>query len=104
MEKCKFSTNSQKDDRTLANNYRPISLLSNLSKVFERVVFDRLYYYLETNHLLTSKNSGFKKNDSTINQLVKTVDIIYKDLDNQNDVCMVFLDISKHLIKSIMKV
>jgi len=85
----------KKSDRSSASNYRPISLLPNLSKVFERVVFNRLYEYLDKNKLLTTLNSGFKKRDGTINQLVNIVDKIYKALDNHQDVCMVFLDISK---------
>ena len=51
----------QKGDRQLVSNYRPISLLSIVSKVFERAVFNNLYSYLTTNNLLTSKNAGYKK-------------------------------------------
>ena len=48
-------------NRENVENYRPISLLSNISKISERVVFNELYSFCETNNLLTSKNSGFKK-------------------------------------------
>lgn len=76
-------------------NFRPISLLSAISKVMERLVFLVMYEYFMENDLLIAENSGFKKGDSTINQLVHIVHNIYKGLDNRNDVCMVFLDISK---------
>ena len=47
------------------------------------------------NRLLTEKNSGFKKNDSTTNQLLKIVHQIYQDINDGKDSCMVFLDVSK---------
>ena len=47
----------KKDDRTDAQNYRPISVLPAISKICERVVYDQLYGYLNSNGLLTKKNS-----------------------------------------------
>ena len=58
----------KKGDNKISENYRPISLLSNTSKVFEKVVHDRLYNYLTNHNLLIPNNSGFKHGDSTINQ------------------------------------
>ena len=85
----------KKNDRSVASNYRPVSLLSNLSKVFERLVFNKLYEYFDTQNLLTERNSGFKKQDSTINQIIHITQRIYNALDDHKDVCMIFLDISK---------
>ena len=45
----------KKDDRTDAQNYRPISVLPAISKICERVVYDQLYGYLNSNGLLTIK-------------------------------------------------
>ena len=83
-------------------NYRPISLLSNMSKVLEKIVFKRLYEYLTENRLLIEKNSGFKKKDSTTNQLLKIVHQIYQDVNDGMDTCMVFLDVSKAFDKAIL--
>ena len=47
------------------------------------------------NNLLIEHNSGFKKNDSTIDQLLKIVHQIYSDLNDGKDTCLVFLDVSK---------
>ena len=58
------------------NNYRPVSLLSVAGKVLERLVFKRMYTYCMENNLLTWRNSGFKKMDSTTNQLVYIVNSI----------------------------
>jgi hypothetical protein len=85
----------KKDDREKITNYRPIVLLSCVGKVQERVVYLRIYNYLKVNNLLTWKNSGFKELDSAMNQLVFITDKIYKALESGNDVCLVFLDVSK---------
>jgi hypothetical protein len=85
----------KKNDRQLVNNYRPVSLLCTMSKVLERIVHTRLYEYLTTNNLLTDNNSGFKRSDSTVNQLLLISQKITEALDNKNDACLVFLDISK---------
>ena len=85
----------KKGERYIKDHYRPISLLSCISKVMERLVFESMYDYFISLGLLTKYNSGFKKNDSTVNQLITLVHNIYKSLDEKNDVCMVFLDVSK---------
>ena len=85
----------KKGDRQTKSNYRPVSLLCNVSKVLERLVFNRFYEYLVANNLLTPKNSGFKVNDSTINQLISIVHQIYNGLECKHEVRMVFLDVSK---------
>ncbi|MEW8542945.1 MAG: endonuclease/exonuclease/phosphatase family protein, partial [Candidatus Thiodiazotropha sp.] len=54
-------------DLSLVSNYRPIALLSNIDKVFERVVFKHLYNHLHENSILTTYQSGFTPGDSTIN-------------------------------------
>ena len=85
----------KKDDKSLVSNYRPISLLSCIGKVQERVVYMHLYRYLKTNNLLTSKNSGFKELDSAMNQLLLITDKIHRALEAGKEVCLVFLDVSK---------
>jgi len=85
----------KKNESFLKENYRPISLLSCISKVFERIVFNDLYSFCIANNILTPKNSGFKLLDSTVYQLIHIVDKIHKGLDDKKDACMVFLDISK---------
>ena len=82
-------------DRENVENYRPISLLSNVSKVMERVVFTRLYEFCEDNNLLSQKNSGFKKRDNTVNQLLHIINRIHKGLDDGNEICLLLMDITK---------
>ena len=85
----------KKNDRQKVSNYRPVSLLCTLSKVMERIVHTRLYEHCVSNNLLTDKNSGFKRCDSTVNQLVFITNKINEALDKKSDACLVFLDISK---------
>ena len=86
---------TKKADRQSKVNFRPISLLSCISKVFERIVFNNLYNYFVSNNLLNDCNSGFRKNDSTINRLIALLDMIYRGLEEHKDTIMVLLDISK---------
>ena len=48
----------KKDDNTLFSNYRPMSILSSLSKIFEKFVYSQLYAYFESNKLLYSSRRG----------------------------------------------
>ena len=61
----------------------------------ERLVYNRLYAYLSECNLLTPKNAGFKKCNSTITQLIAVCHKIYNGLDDGRVVSMVFLDASK---------
>ena len=87
----------KKDDKQLVKNYRPISLLPICSKLFEKLVFNCLYTYLNNNGLITKNQSGFRPGDSTTNQLLYLVNEIHEAFENPKtlDVRAVFLDISK---------
>ena len=85
----------KKENRSDKTNYLPLSLLSSSSKILEKNVYKRLYEYLMDNNLLIEQNSGFKRKDSTVDQLLKIVHQIYQDIISGKDTCLVFLDISK---------
>ena len=71
----------KKGENWLMENYRPISLLSTLSKVFERVVFEQLYEYLHSKNLLYRSQYGFRKDHSTELASVELIDHICKEMD-----------------------
>ena len=85
-----FKTGDKQDKA----NYRPISLLSNIGKLLERIIFKKLYEYCEANGLLTWRNSGYKKLDSTVNQMIYISHNIYEALSKGQEVCFVSLDAS----------
>ena len=85
----------KKLDPSIVKNYRPISLLNTISKIYEKAVFDKLYPYLLSNHLLPPHNSGFIKLDGAINRLLAMIDSIHKGFDNKEDSLFISLDISK---------
>ena len=87
----------KKHDKQLIKNYRPVSLLPICSKIFEKVIFNSLFKYLDDNNLLNSNQSGFRSGDSCIHQLLSVTHKIYKALDANPslDVRRVFLDLSK---------
>ena len=51
----------KKNDKTDVGNYRPVSILSTVSKIFERVIYDQLEEYLVSNNILYEYQSGFRK-------------------------------------------
>lgn len=85
----------KKGDASLPSNYRPISLLNTMEKVFERLIFKHLFNHLNANRILTPVQSGFIPGDSTVNQLVYIYDILCKALDDGLEARVIFFDISK---------
>ena len=70
-------------------------MLSICSKIFERVICNNTYNYLIDNNLISQNQSGSKRGDSCINQLISITHDIFNSLDEGLKVRGVFLDISK---------
>ena len=85
----------KKNSRQLVENYRPISLLCISGKIFEKLIFDSMYTFLNSNSLISKNQSGFRPGDSAINQLLSITTEIYEAFENYDEVRAVFLDISK---------
>ena len=77
------------------NNFRPISILPLLSKIFERTAYNQLYNFLEKYNILTPYQYGFRKNRSTIQAVLNQLEFIYKNLDQKKTVISIFMDFSK---------
>ena len=101
MEKSQGGSNPQKNDKQCIKNYRPVSFPPICTKIFERLLFNKLYNFF--NDLLSSNQSGFRPTDSCINELLSITHDIYQSFDNDLEVRGVFLDISKAFIKFGMK-
>lgn len=73
----------KKGDKALLNNYRPISLLPTISKVFERVVYTQLYNYFNTKELLAEQQYGFRPQHSTELATIRLVDALISAMDEK---------------------
>ena len=85
----------KKNDKTEVGNYRRVSILSIISKVFERVVYDQLETYLDKEKLLYYLLSGFRPKYSTDTCMIHLTDFIKFQMDKGNAVSMVLLDLQK---------
>ena len=74
----------KKGDSSLLVNYRPISLLPTISKIFEKVIHDQLYEYFDKYNLLAEQQYGFRKQHSTEYAAVKLIDHVSKEIKNGN--------------------
>ncbi|CAG9136156.1 unnamed protein product [Plutella xylostella] len=80
-------------DACLGTSYRPISLLSSLSKLFESVIYKRLI--ATTHHLLRNEQFGFRKSHSTTQQLARVAEHVAHHLNLGQSTGMFLLDIEK---------
>ena len=76
-------------------NYRPISMLPFLSKIFEKLMCARLDSYLKSNNILCRNQFGFCKNSNTSDAIIELIDYVYSSLDNKQSTIAVYLDFSK---------
>ena len=103
MKTAKVIPLFKKDDNQDYNNYRPISLLPNISKIFEKLTKDRLLKLLEKNKCLFSKQFGFRSKHSTTHALIDLTETIRKALERFLMTMNLFVEFSwiskKHLIR-----
>ena len=85
----------KKNDPSDVSNYRPISLLSTVGKVLEKIVHKHLFNFLNAHHVITTLQSGFVPGDSTANQMVDIYNTFCKALDEGKEIRAIFCDISK---------
>ena len=84
--------NGQPDDRS---NYRPISVLPVLAKVFEKLIHNQLYDYLDKNDHLFSNQSGFRALHSVVTCLLNSTDDWYVNMDKGRYTANIFIDLKK---------
>jgi len=90
----------KKNSKMEAGNYRPISILNTLSKLFERIVYQQLNAYLQTHQLLYEHQSGFRSSYSTETCLIYLTDFRKQEQDKGNyvGICTCYMIFRRHLI------
>ena len=75
--------------------FRPISLLPTVGKVFEKLLANRIYKWAEDNDIINKEQSGFRKNRSTVDNLFSLVDDIIETFNNNKRIHGIFVDFEK---------
>ena len=82
-------------NRNLMSNYRPISILPTLSKIFEKLIHVRIYQFLDENQVLCNYQFGFRKAHSTVHAVQTAIHSVTKALDTSYQCMGIFIDFSK---------
>ncbi|MCU7800748.1 MAG: reverse transcriptase-like protein [gamma proteobacterium symbiont of Lucinoma myriamae] len=82
-------------DKTEATNYRPIALTSCICKTMERMINERLVWFLESNNLISRNQAGFRKNHSTNDHLIRLETFIRDAFVKKEHVVAIFFDLEK---------
>ena len=81
------ASRKKKDSKLDYSNYRPISLLSNIEKILEKLMYKRLYTFLNNNNIIYNLQFGFREQYSTSHALINITENIRKALDDGNIGC-----------------
>ena len=86
-----------KNSKQTVNNYRPVSLLPICSKIFEKLIFDSIYDFIDKINLFKNNQLGFRPSDSCIHQLIAITHKIFSayNINPSLEVRAVFVDLSK---------
>ena len=95
LKLAKVTPIHKKESKLEYLNYRPISLLSVFSKIYEKLIYTRVYSYLTKKDLIYSKQFGFRSNHSTNHAIISITEHIRNLLDNGHYVCGIFVDLEK---------
>ena len=85
----------KKGEQDKTTNCRPISFLSQFNKIFDKLLYSRIYFYLVRYDLLSNCQFGFRKNSSTNLAINKIHNEIFSNIDQSLYTCCAFLDLSK---------
>ena len=85
----------KKGNRNKVENFRPVSLTSQIGKLFEMIVRDSLVEHLDKNGLINASQHGFRKGGSCLSNLLTFLDGVTRSLDNHDTVDVIYLDFAK---------
>ena len=85
----------KKGDRTDPSNYRPVSLTSQVCKVLEKIVRDKIVNHMKENNLFSNSQHGFREGRSCLTNLLETLEQWTKILDEDDCIDVAYLDFRK---------
>ena len=85
----------KKGDPRYLDNYRPVSTLPIFGKVYEKIIYNRLYDYLSAMNIIYSRQFGFRKMHSTSHAINYSVNKILNETEQKKHVIGIFIDLSK---------
>ena len=95
LKLSKINPIHKKDSKLDISNYRPISLLSNVNKIIEKLMFNRLYTFLEDHKCIYNLQFGFRKNHSTNHAILSIIEKIQDAIKNNKFAIGIFIDLQK---------
>ena len=95
LKKAEIILIFKKGDLNLFTNYRTISILPQFSNIWEKLIFNKIYVYLEKLNLLSITQFGFRQNCSTTHAISYIYDKLIKNVDCDLSSCCIFLDLTK---------
>ena len=91
LEVAKVIPIYKSEEQNICSNYRPMSILLQFNTIFQRILYNRVYFYIQEYKLLTKYQFGFRPRSSAS----YVVESIYSNADNGLYSCSIFLDLSK---------
>jgi len=85
----------KKGDKTVPGNYRPVSLTSQICKIFESIIRDDLVFHLETQGLIRDSQHGFRRGNSCLSNLLVFLDKVSMCIDKGENIDVIYLDFAK---------
>ena len=95
LKLAKITPIFKKGNKHICENYRPISVLPAISKIFEKVVHDQIYSYFTQHNYFSNNQYGFRKYHSTEHTVLEVIDRATSELDSGNSAVAIFIDLSK---------
>ena len=89
----------KKDSKLDCRNYHPISLLSNIEEILEKLMYKRVYQFLTENNIMYDLQFGFRQNISTSHDLINLTENIRQGLDEEYIGCGIFVDLILLILK-----
>lgn len=95
MDMCKSHSSVQRGRLIWCENYRPISIICSITKIFEKLIFNQLSLYISSLNILSPFQSGFRPNFSTTTALLKFTNDVFSSFDKGQATGANFIALSK---------